>query len=101
MSEFRCLVVVLLSSAYVFMLSTRFVRASRNGVCSAPTRETQVEWKINHGNQGFENLFALWPIWSNIHIYIYIYIYYCYIYILLYIYIYCYIYILLYIYIFL
>ena len=55
---------------YVFMLSTRFVRASGNGVCSAPTRETQVEWKINHGNQGFENLFALCPIWSNIHIYI-------------------------------
>ena len=55
---------------YVFMLSTQFVRASGNGVCSAPTRETQVEWKINHRNQGFENLFALCPIWSNIYIYI-------------------------------
>ena len=29
---------------------------------------------INHRNQGFESLFALHPIWSNIYIYIYIYI---------------------------
>ena len=49
----------------------------------APTRETQVELKINHGNQGFENLFTLYSIWSNIYIYIYIY---TYIYIYIYIY---------------
>ena len=42
-------------------------------VCSAPTRETHVEWKINHGNQGFENLFVRTYIYVHTYIHIYIY----------------------------
>ena len=47
------------------LLSNCFSSSSQSS-CSAPARETQVELKTNHGNQGFENLFALYPIWSNI-----------------------------------